>query len=130
MARFYTLSVSLSIEKDYDIIEALEKYKKKGGNISELVRELLRQYFFLNVEVSDKTMVELIKMRKEIDNAKDLINEAMHIISNVESRVKDLENKISEIEDKKEEDKTEQSNNSIKINSKAVDDWLKEFLRR
>ncbi len=138
MARFYTVTACLNIEKDSDIIEALEKYKRNGGNISELIRELLRQHFFINIEVSDKAMVELIKMKKQIDSAKELINKAIDIINNIEGRVKDLENKISEIEDKKEKDESikrsnneiKQSNNTIRTDDKVVEDWLNEFLRR
>jgi len=132
MGRFYTLTVSLNIERDRDIIEALEGYKRDGGNISELVRELLRQHFFINVEVSDKTMVEIIKMRRELEDSKEMIRKANEIIEKLESRIRELEEKISSKEVEVKDDRKEMIDRKVvtKEDRRVIDEWMKEFIGR
>jgi len=132
MGKFYTLTVSLNIERDRDIIEALDRYKRNGGNISELIRELLRQHFFINVEVSDKAIAEMIKMRRELEDSKEMIRKANEIIEKLESRIRELEEKISSKEEEVKNDRNEKVDYKVetKEDNGMIDEWMKEFIGR
>ena len=66
---FRHYSFALDASTDADLISAIEESKKKGLNLSQLIRTLLRHYFFGSE--NDKTMTkirsEFEKMKKEFE---------------------------------------------------------------
>ena len=69
MAKLYTsVSASLHYEEDADLIKAINKYKAQGGNISDLIRNLLREYFFGPQvdKMDEKTHYKIIQLEAKL----------------------------------------------------------------
>ncbi|MEM3896971.1 MAG: hypothetical protein QW763_06880 [Archaeoglobaceae archaeon] len=97
-------SFSLIEGKDDDLITLLREEQKKGLNLSQLVRTLLRHYFFGSE--NDKTMTrirsEFEKIKKEYEEMKLKFEEYAKTIEVFESRFAEERKKTVEKMDKEE----------------------------
>ncbi|MEM2191783.1 MAG: hypothetical protein QW540_10210 [Archaeoglobaceae archaeon] len=101
---FRHYSFALDASTDADLISAIEESKKNGLNLTQLIRTLLRHYFFGSE--NDKTMTrirsEFEKIKKEYEEMKLKFEEFAKIIEAFESRFAEERKKTVEKMNKEE----------------------------
>jgi len=101
------ISFSLNHETDSDLIRAIEEYKAQGGNISDLIRNLLREYFFGPQvdKADDKALYKIIQLEKELQELKKEREEQDKKIAELERTISLLKQSLEQQRAKAEEEK-------------------------
>ena len=111
MTKLYTsISASLHYEDDADLIEAIKEFKARGGNISDLIRQLLREYFFGPQidKVDDKVYYKVIQLENELN---DLRDDVLRRINELEAKL----NVIKQAIEQKQRESEKESNEDKKL---------------
>lgn len=90
--------VSVSLEDD--VYQAIMQFKAKGGNVSGLINNLLKSYFFGNLDSNQaiKEIVRIIELEKKFEEFEEFLKSA-------KEELKELKSKLQEkIEIKKAEE--------------------------
>lgn len=134
MAGFKYISIPLNIEDDSDLIESIEQFKAQGGNLSDLIRNLLREYFFGPQidDISDKALYKLIQLEKRQEEAFKKLEELTEFLNELSLELanlrKTIEQKQKEVEVRKQEE-VEKKEAEIKGLIKQKFEWYAECAR-
>ena len=92
MAGYMYINAALNIEDDADLIDAIEQFKAKGGNLSDLIRNLLREYFFGPKidEISDKALYRLVQIEKRQKEAFKKLEELSQFLDDLSLEIANL----------------------------------------